>query len=88
MLLYYLLYFTTLKRILRLLLFHGFVLLTFQLLLSYPLIKIWSPDCLLPVLGGCDGRLAGLGWAGLDWAAPLCVIQTSFLHLPWLSAVQ
>ena len=51
-------------------------------LFNSPLIKIWSPDCLLPVLGGCDGR-----WAGLGWAAPLCVIQTLFLHLP-CSAVQ
>ena len=34
-------------------------------LFNSPLIKIWSPDCLLPVLGGCDGRWAGLGWAGL-----------------------
>ena len=65
------LYYLSLKRILRLQLFHGFVLVTFQLLLSYPLIKIWSPDCLLPVLGGCDGRWAGLGWAGLGWAGLL-----------------
>ena len=69
-----LLYFTSLKRILRLLAFHGVVLVTLQLLLSSPLmlINIWSPDCLLPVLGGCDGRWAGwgLGWAGLG--SPLC----------------
>ena len=79
------LYYLSLKRILRLQLFHGFVLVTFQLLLFSPLIKIsiWSPDCLLPVLGGCDGR-----WAGLGWAALLRVIQTSFIHLPWGSAVQ
>ena len=66
-----LLYFTSLKRILRLLAFHGIVLVTLQLLLSSPLINIWSPDCLLPVLGGCDGHWAGwgLGWlvAGLGW---------------------
>ena len=56
---------------------YGIVLVTLQLLLSSPLINIWSPDCLLPVLGGCDGRWAGLGSTSVSSKHPFFIFRGS-----------